>query len=279
MMGHPLRQDRAAAAYDAGDPLRYQRQVLDEHAGVDRHVVHALRGLLLDHFQHDVGVEVFQPLDAGDRLVNRHRPNRHRRVPQDGLADLVDVAARGKVHDRVGAVMHRGVQLAQLFVDVGGDRGIADVGVDLALGRHPDGHGLQLRMIDVGRDNHPSGGDFLAHHLGRDPLPLRDEHHLFGDLALARVVHLGKIAVAAARRFLPALADPFRSRGFWIHAAGFVSVSVVVCVTHGVGRLLPKPILYPGVRSVHPRPESQHPVMLTRNSAPGTVSSVGSSYA
>ena len=55
MMRHPLRQNRAAAAHDPGDALRNHRQVLNQHAGVDRHVVHALLGLLFDHFQHHAG--------------------------------------------------------------------------------------------------------------------------------------------------------------------------------------------------------------------------------
>ena len=42
-----------------------QRDVLDEHAGVDRHVVDALLGLLLDDFEHDLDGQI---LDAADRL-------------------------------------------------------------------------------------------------------------------------------------------------------------------------------------------------------------------
>ena len=53
VVGHPLGEDGAAAADDAGDALGDQRQILDQHAGVDRHVVDALRGLLFDDFEHD----------------------------------------------------------------------------------------------------------------------------------------------------------------------------------------------------------------------------------
>ena len=42
----PLGHDRAAAADDAGDALGGQRDVAQQHAGVDREVVHALLGLL-----------------------------------------------------------------------------------------------------------------------------------------------------------------------------------------------------------------------------------------
>ena len=52
VLHHPLGQDGAAAADDAGDALGGERDVLHQHAGVDGHVVHALLGLLLDHFQH-----------------------------------------------------------------------------------------------------------------------------------------------------------------------------------------------------------------------------------
>ena len=50
---HPLGQDRAAAADDAGDALRNHGHILNEHAGVDGHVVDALLGLLFDDFEHD----------------------------------------------------------------------------------------------------------------------------------------------------------------------------------------------------------------------------------
>ena len=53
---HPLRQDRAATADDAGDAFCHQGQILDQHAGVDGHVIHALRGLLFNDFQHHLGV-------------------------------------------------------------------------------------------------------------------------------------------------------------------------------------------------------------------------------
>ena len=52
VLHHPLGQNGAAAAHDAGDALGGQRNVLHQHAGVDGHVVHALLGLLFDHFQH-----------------------------------------------------------------------------------------------------------------------------------------------------------------------------------------------------------------------------------
>jgi hypothetical protein len=51
-----LREDGAAAADDSGDALGNHRQILDQHAGVDGHVVDALRGLLFDDFEHDLAL-------------------------------------------------------------------------------------------------------------------------------------------------------------------------------------------------------------------------------
>ena len=168
VVGHPLGKDGAAAADDAGDALGNQRQILDQHAGVDRHVVDALLGLLFDDFEHDVGVEVFDALHARDRFVDRHRADRNRGMAEDGFANLVDVAAGGEVHDGVGAVVDGGVQLLEFFVDVRGDGRVADVGVDLAERGHADGHRLELGMVDVGGDDHPSTRDFVADQLGRE---------------------------------------------------------------------------------------------------------------
>ena len=64
MMCHPLCQNCAAAADDSGNALRNQRQILNEDAGMNCHVVHALFRLFFDHFQHDVCIEIFNPLDS-----------------------------------------------------------------------------------------------------------------------------------------------------------------------------------------------------------------------
>ena len=55
---------------------RGQRNVLHQHAGVDGHVIHALLGLLLDHFQHHVDVQVFHAAHARQRFVDRHGADR-----------------------------------------------------------------------------------------------------------------------------------------------------------------------------------------------------------
>ena len=127
-----MRQDRAAPADDACDALRNQRQVLNQHAGVDGHVVDALRSLLFDYFKHDFGIQIFHPLYARDCFVNRHRANRHWRVAQNRLADFMYVAAGGKVHHGVGTIVNGCVQLLQFFVDFRRDRRVSNIRVDLA---------------------------------------------------------------------------------------------------------------------------------------------------
>ena len=56
-----------------------------------------------------------------------------------------DIAAGGEVHHGVGAVLHGVAQLFEFLVDVGGGGGVADVGVDFALGGDADAHGLEVR--------------------------------------------------------------------------------------------------------------------------------------
>src|SRR5664279_1394475 len=234
VMRHPLRQDRATAAYDAGNATGDHGQEFNQHAGVDGHVIDTLLRLLLDNLEHHVDGEVFNALHARDCLVNRNRADGHRRVPQNGFADIVNVAAGGEVHDGIGAIVYRGVQLLQLFVNVTGDGRVADVGVDLAARLDADGHRLQFGMVDVGRDDHASGSHFVADEFGRNFFALGHEDHLFGEQALARKVHLRHVGVAAARGLFAAPGDPF---GAGLQNARATAVAAVV-VTHKVGEPL-----------------------------------------
>src|SRR5579863_5131233 len=143
-------------------------------------------------------------------------------MAQNRLANRVNVAASGKIHHSIGAVVNGGVQLLQLFGDVRCNGAVADVGVDLAKRLDADTHRLQLRMVDVGRDNHAAAGDFVAYQLGGDLLAIGNVLHVFGDHALAGVVHLRKIAVGVG-----GLAAGDRlGAGAW-SAISVVTVSVV----------------------------------------------------
>ena len=79
MVHHPHGVQRAAAAHDARDAPVDERQVLEQDAGVDGHVVHALLRLMLDDVEQQVGGEVGRFLHLLDRLVDRHGADRHGR--------------------------------------------------------------------------------------------------------------------------------------------------------------------------------------------------------
>ena len=197
---HPLGKQSAAAADDSGDAVAHERQKLAQHAGVDGHVVHALLGLLFDHFEHDVQIQIFGAADAGERFVNGDGADGHGRGFNDGFADHGDVAAGGKVHHGVRAVVHGAMQFFELFADVRGGGGISDVGVDFAEECDADAHGLEIAVVDVGGDDSAAAGDFAAHEFGLEFLARGDVFHLFGDEAEAGEVHLREVSHAAVHR-------------------------------------------------------------------------------
>ena len=265
----PLGHDRAAAGDDAGHPVGSQRHILQAYAGVNGKVVHALLGLL------DQGVAEQFPgkvlglaIDLLQRLVDRHGADRHRRVAQDPLAGLVDVLAGGEVHQGVAAPARGPHQLLDFLLDRGGDRRVADVGVDLHPEVAADDHRLQFRMVDVGRDDGAAAGHLIAHELGGDRLgdrgpeglagvasqqllvarifaqllqavvlADRDELHLRGDGTRPGVVHLRDVGpgLRAARR-----ADVLETQGgqFGVFGAGAAVVRARAVQPLGVAALV-----------------------------------------
>ena len=89
--------------------------------------------------------------------------------------------------------MHGAMELFEFLSDFGGDRGIADVGVDLAAEGHADAHGLERAVIDIGGNDGAAASDFAAHEFGFDLFAAGDVLHLFGDDAQAGEVHLREI--------------------------------------------------------------------------------------
>ena len=202
----PLGHDRAAARDDAGHPRRRQRHVRQSHAGVDGEVVDPLLGLFDQRVAEQLpGQLLGNASDLLQRLVDRHGPDRHRRVAEDPLAGLVDVLAGGEVHHRVATPAGGPDHLLHLFVDRGADGRVADVGVDLHQEVAADDHRLGFGVVDVGRDDGAPAGDLVAHRLGLDSLAQGDERHLVGDLAAAGIVHLGDAGTGAGAQ-RPALA-------------------------------------------------------------------------
>jgi len=197
-------------------------------------VVDALLGLLFDHFEHEVEAEIFRTPDARDGFVDRHGADGYWRGVDDGFANFRNVATSGKIHDRVGAVVHRVVQLLQFLVDVGAGRGVTDVRIDLALGGDPNGHRLQIAVMDVGGDDAAAARDFVADQLRLELFAPGDKSHLFGDGATPREVHLRHIA--PVRR---SGVEPFgRRRGIAVAVSGgllrlaFFDPTITQC--HGI---------------------------------------------
>src|SRR5690606_1668912 len=144
----------AAAADDAGHPLRRQRDMAPQYAGVDGEVVHALLRLLDQGVAEDLpGQLLGAAVDLLQRLVDRHRTDGHRRVADDPLAGPVAGPAAGPVHDVVRAPADRPPQLLPLLGDAGTHRAVADVGVDLGEEVAADDHRLALGMVDIARQD------------------------------------------------------------------------------------------------------------------------------
>ena len=136
---------------------------------MDRHVIHALLRLMLDHFEQALLGDVLGLLDLLDRLVDWDRADRHGTGGDDLSADRIDITAGGEVHDRIGAQIDGHLQLGEFVVDVRCDRRVADVRVDLATGLDADAHRLKAltQVFDIGRDDHASPGDLRADLLRR----------------------------------------------------------------------------------------------------------------
>ena len=98
---------------------------------------------------------------------------------------LIDVLAGRKIHHRIGSVVNRRMQFFQFAFDVAGHGTVADVGVDLAFGSDPDAHRFQLfgKMVDVGRDHHPTGCNFVANQFGRKVFTFGHKFHFGCDFA------------------------------------------------------------------------------------------------
>ena len=169
----PLGHDRPAARDDAGDALRGEVDVRQPDPGVDGEIIHPLLALF------DQGVAIDLPgqvlghaVHLLQRLIDGHGADGDGAVPDDPLADVVDVAPGGEVHHVVGAPADGEGHLLHLLRHGGGDGGVADVGVDLDQEVAPDGHRLQLAVVDVGGDDGAAAG-----HFGEDKL----RRHELGD--------------------------------------------------------------------------------------------------
>ena len=98
----PFRHDRTAAGDNTGEASGGQRHVAQQDAGVDGEVVNALLRLFQQGVAKGFPAQVFgNAVDLFQRLIDRHRTDRHRTVAQDPLAGFVDIAAGGEIHHRI----------------------------------------------------------------------------------------------------------------------------------------------------------------------------------
>ncbi len=182
------------------------RQVFLQQSGVNREVIHALFALLHQGVAENLPRQVLgHAVYLFQGLVDGHRAHGHGTVADNPFARLVDMRARGEVHERVAAPTATPNRLFNLFV-YGRRRGrVADVGVDFSQEMTADNHRFALHMVDVGRNDGAARGDFRPHEFGRDVrlvagglrvLVLAYGHvfHLFRNDALLRVVHLRQAA-------------------------------------------------------------------------------------
>ena len=105
----------------------------------------------------------------------------------------MDVAAGREVHHRVAAPADRPHQLLDLVRRTRGDRGIADVGVDLHQEVAADDDRFEFRMVDVGGDDGAAAGDLVADEFRGDE---------FGDFG-AEVLAVGSAFGRTVQRLLP----------------------------------------------------------------------------
>ena len=133
---------------------RGQGDIAQEHSSMDREIIHALFALLDERIAVDLPRQLLGfAANFFERLVNGHRADRHRGVADDPFAGLVNVLASRKVHHRVCPPLGGPAHFFDLFLDAGGHRAVANVGIDLHQEIAPDDHRLALWMIDVGGDN------------------------------------------------------------------------------------------------------------------------------
>ena len=133
MMGqHPFRHDRPAATDDAANAVHGEVNISKAHTGMDGEIVDPLLALLDQRVAVDLPCQVFgHAIDLFERLIDRHRPDRHGGITDDPFAGIVNVAACGEVHNIVRAPARRPDHFVNFFLNAGGDGGVADIGVDL----------------------------------------------------------------------------------------------------------------------------------------------------
>src|ERR1044072_3247241 len=139
----PFRHDRTAATHDSSCASRGQRDVRETHSGVNREVIDTLLRLFDKGVAKDLPRELFSlAANLLQRLINRHRANRHGRVAYDPFASGVNVLSGRKIHYGVRPAMYGPAHLVDFLFNRRSDGGISDVRVNFDEEVAADNHRL-----------------------------------------------------------------------------------------------------------------------------------------
>ena len=203
MLQAPFGHDRTATRNDARHTIRRQRYETQQHAGMNRHIIHALLAL----FDHRVAEQF--PAELGriilhlfERLIHWHGANRHGGVAQNPFTSGVDVVAGRQIHHSVGTPLGGPRELLHFLVDGGGDGGIAHVGVELGEELRADDHRLGLGMVDVAWHHRASCGQLGTYQLHAAMLAFRHIAHFRRDDVVARIPHLRHRMILGLHRLM-----------------------------------------------------------------------------
>ena len=228
----PSGHDGTAAGNDAGDAVGGHRYIAQQHAGMDREVVHTLFCLL------DDGVPVQLPgqvigvaFHLLQSLVDGNGPNGHGRVAENPFPGGVNVISGGKVHHGVRAPPSGPDHLLHFLVDRRTYCGVADVGVDLDLEVPSDDHRLGLGVVNVRGDYRPAPGNLGADEFRVHPFSEGDELHFRCDRSLPCIVHLGHVAAKLGAQRLA------KQSGEWLASPLTVMTGAVLGVLFHVSAL------------------------------------------
>jgi hypothetical protein len=137
---------------------------------MDGEIVDALLGLLDQRVaEHLPGQVLGNAADLLQRLVERHRADRHRRELRMIQSRMLWMLRPVERSITVSAPQRdRPDHLLDLLGHRRGDGRVADIGVDLHQEIAADDHRLAFRVVDVGRDDGAAARHLVAHEFGRD---------------------------------------------------------------------------------------------------------------
>ncbi len=114
----PLGKNRAATRDNPGHAAGGHRHIAQQHASVNREVIHTLFGLLNEGIAEDFPGQVLGlAIDFFESLIDRHGADGHGAVAHDPLTRFVNVLARRQIHHRIAAPADRPGELVDLFLD------------------------------------------------------------------------------------------------------------------------------------------------------------------